>query len=219
MYPISFFTFKKELVGGPEGWETERHVETPEKALPVRPETSLTTPLGKRVSKPPEKLIMETEVETPQRQSKRSVRPPDKFEADSSPAPPPEKKMKLEPATPPVTADQTKPTSVSPSKKTDFVPIAPRKSPIPIAPAPTPAGTLKLKTFSKMNVKNQLSGEGAKNKTAAVEESEVGGATVDPKTTPQVSSSAHTGMTITKVKKSSAAPKAAQAPNSETINL
>ena len=80
MYPISFFTFKKELVGGPEGWETERHVETPEKTLPVRSNAPLTTPLGKRVSKPPEKLIMETEVETPQRQSKRSSKPPDKFE-------------------------------------------------------------------------------------------------------------------------------------------
>ena len=112
------------------------------------------------------------------------------FQADSSPAPPPEKKIKLETATPPAATGETKqPTTVTPPKKTEFVPIAPRKSPIPIAPAPSPAGTtgtLKLKTFSKMNVKNQLSGENGKNKTNVGEDSGGDAVTGDNKTAPKV---------------------------------
>ena len=80
MYPISFFTFKKEKVGGPPDWECEREgSETPEKkrAAPAPTVAPLPATLGKRVSKAPEKLIMETETETPQqatRTSKRSIR-------------------------------------------------------------------------------------------------------------------------------------------------
>ena len=99
MYPISFFTFKKELVGGPPDWEKERHVETAEK--PPRPAPGTVAPLadtlGKRVSKPPEKLIMETEkeAETPSRASKRTIRAPDKFDGDVV-QPPPAKQPRLE---------------------------------------------------------------------------------------------------------------------------
>ncbi len=81
---ISFFTFKKEKVGGPPDWECERDAgsETPEKKVATaQAQTPTVAPLaanlGKRVSKPPEKLIMETETETPQqatRTSKRSIR-------------------------------------------------------------------------------------------------------------------------------------------------
>ena len=84
MYPISFFTFKKEKVGGPPDWECERDWDSksPEKkAVTEHAQTPTVAPLadtlGKRVSKPPEKLIMETETETPQqatRTSKRSIR-------------------------------------------------------------------------------------------------------------------------------------------------
>ena len=84
MYPISFFTFKKEKVGGPPDWECERDGDSksPEKKVVTEhAQTPTVAPLadtlGKRVSKPPEKLIMETETETPQqatRTSKRSIR-------------------------------------------------------------------------------------------------------------------------------------------------
>ena len=84
---ISFFTFKKEKVGGPPDWECERDAgaETPERKVAtahaltptVAPLADTLNTLGKRVSKPPEKLIMETETETPQqatRTSKRAIR-------------------------------------------------------------------------------------------------------------------------------------------------
>ena len=170
MYPISFFTFKKEVVGGPPGWEVEREVE----ALEKPPQTSVVAPLaetlGKRVSKPPEKLIMETETETPTRTSKRAIKPPDKFDTETfSPA---SKQPRLEAAL----------TNPAPNK--------------PVKPAADLAdrnsGTLKLKNFSKMNVKNQIGGLRAEPEAELMELTE--------ESEPAASSAP--GMTITKVKKS-----------------
>ena len=149
MYPISFFTFKKELVGGPPDWEKERHVETAEK--PQRPAPGTVAPLadtlGKRVSKPPEKLIMETEkeAETPSRASKRTIRAPDKFDGDVV-QPPPAKQPRLE------SPGQQQPPQRRPTSDTEAA-ASPASS-----STGSSSGTLKLKTFSKMSVKNQLSG-------------------------------------------------------------
>ena len=182
MYPISFFTFKKELVGGPPGWEVEREVEAPEKPLPTSTAAPLAETLGKRVSKPPEKLIMETEreTETPTRTSKRTIKPPDKFDTDSySPA---SKQPRLDTGesvkssilTPVGQSKQSKPASVSDQQD---------KS----------SGTLKLKNFSKMNVKNQISGGGGR--------AEAEGDFLEMEDTDQTAAITP-GMTITKVKKS-----------------
>ena len=88
-YPISFFTFKKETVGGPEGWELVRQLSSPEPGPPTAAAAGGpgVAGLGKRVSKPPPKLVMETQSEvesgvTPTRTSKRTSRPPDKLEPD-----------------------------------------------------------------------------------------------------------------------------------------
>ena len=172
MYPISFFTFKKELVGGPPGWEVEREVEALEKPPPASVVSPLAETLGKRVSKPPEKLIMETETETPTRTSKRAIKPPDKFDTETfSPA---SKQPRLEAAlTNPVSNKLVKPSADLAEKNSG-------------------SGTLKLKNFSKMNVKNQigvLRAETDADLTELPEDSEPGAGN-----TP--------GMTITKVKKS-----------------
>ena len=88
-YPISFFTFKKETVGGPEGWELVRQLSSPEPGPPSAAAAGGpgVAGLGKRVSKPPPKLVMETQSEaesgvTPTRTSKRTSRAPDKLEPD-----------------------------------------------------------------------------------------------------------------------------------------
>ena len=209
MYPISFFTFKKELVGGPEGWEAERHVEAAERPLPVAKE-SLPAELGKRVSKPPEKLIMETEKEpdTPTRSSKRTIRPPDKFDVDqSSPGQPPAKQIKLDSS-----AVSDKPPVLTPQKKLTSVPV-PDSSPTTSsssAAAAEKSGTLKLKTFSKMNVKNQLSTAAAASSNKSKTEREEDIVVLDEGLTKEpVIPLSHSGMTITKVKKST----------TDTINL
>ena len=193
MYPISFFTFKKELVGGPPDWEKERHVETAEK--PQRPAPGTVAPLadtlGKRVSKPPEKLIMETEkeAETPSRASKRTIRAPDKFDGDVV-QPPPAKQPRLE------SPGQQQPPQRRPTSDTEAA-MSPASS-----STGSSSGTLKLKTFSKMSVKNQLSG----SKLTPAEAEDV--VVLDAE---EVGHS-QGGMTITKVKKT-------QGAGGDTINL
>ena len=172
MYPISFFTFKKELVGGPPGWEVEREVEALEKPPPASVVSPLSETLGKRVSKPPEKLIMETETETPTRTSKRAIKPPDKFDTETfSPA---SKQPRLEAAL----------TNPAPNKLV--------KPAVDLADKNSGSGTLKLKNFSKMNVKNQIGGLRAEPEADLMELTE--------ESEPAAGSAP--GMTITKVKKS-----------------
>ena len=93
-FPLTFFTFKKEAVGGPERGEIIRNIEDMAKAYESRgQESNQTTPslgLGKRVSKPPEKLVAEQPADpatlTPSRMSKRVSRPPGKYSEDEPPA-------------------------------------------------------------------------------------------------------------------------------------
>ena len=94
-FPTSFFSFKKEAVGGPEGGEIIRDAEDSAKAPESKAQESnqAGTPslvLGKRVSKPPEKLVAEQPAEsstlTPSRMSKRVSRPPGKYSDEEPPA-------------------------------------------------------------------------------------------------------------------------------------
>ena len=94
-FPMTFFTFKKEAVGGPEGGEVIRDAEDSTKAPESKYQESnqAGTPSlvsGKRVSKPPEKLVAEQPAEsstlTPSRMSKRVSRPPGKYSDEEPPA-------------------------------------------------------------------------------------------------------------------------------------
>merc|ERR1719341_2078946 len=94
-FPLTFFTFKKEAVGGPEGGEIIRDAEDSAKALESKAQESnqggtASLVLGKRVSKPPEKLVAEQPAEsstlTPSRTSKRVIRPPGKYSDEEPPS-------------------------------------------------------------------------------------------------------------------------------------
>jgi len=199
MYPINFFTFKKEPIGGPEGMEIIRNFSyTLEKASSgclSSPESPQKDTLGKRVSKPPEKLNVENaEPETPSRTSKRVIKPPDKFELDYSPVPKVAKvdtPDKIQLGTPIVKAkpEKAKLGEVeSSAEKQESAGKLPEK------------GILKLKMFSKMNVKNQLTGSDSSRNNSEVEDNDI--MVVDENVPKKVEMPIPSGMTITKVKKS-----------------
>eukprot|EP00090_Calanus_glacialis_P005869 TRINITY_DN14565_c0_g1_i1.p1 TRINITY_DN14565_c0_g1~~TRINITY_DN14565_c0_g1_i1.p1 ORF type:complete len:1588 (-),score=590.08 TRINITY_DN14565_c0_g1_i1:93-4856(-) len=212
MYPINFFTFKKEPINGPEGMEIIRNFSyTLEKASSgsiSSPESPQNDTLGKRVSKPPEKLIIENlEPETPSRASKRVIKPPDKLELDYTPA---TKVARVEvpeqPAPVPVQAPTPtpQPTERNRVKSTDIETEAERQE----SPSKLPEkGTLKLKMFSKMNVKNQLTGSDSSRNNSEAEDNDI--VVLDENVPQKVEIPIPSGMTITKVKKST----------SDTINL
>ena len=82
MYPLTFFTFRKEALGAPEGLEIVTYSSSkPEQSDPEMSSASETIQtLGKRVSKPPDKLITEVNNESAEvRSSKRVVKPPEKL--------------------------------------------------------------------------------------------------------------------------------------------
>lgn len=196
MYPINFFTFKKEPIGGPEGWEIIRNFSyTLEKASSgclSSPESPQKDTLGKRVSKPPEKLNVENaETETPSRASKRVIKPPDKFELDYSPVP---KVARVD------AQEKSAQSSISKHEKIktgDVEAQADKQE----SPGKLPEkGTLKLKMFSKMNVKNQLTGSDSSRNNSEVEDNDI--MVVDENAPKKVEIPIPTGMTITKVKKS-----------------
>eukprot|EP00092_Neocalanus_flemingeri_P034768 GFUD01037838.1.p1 GENE.GFUD01037838.1~~GFUD01037838.1.p1 ORF type:complete len:1533 (+),score=504.50 GFUD01037838.1:53-4651(+) len=204
MYPMTFFTYKKEPVGGPEGMEIVRHSSnTPEKPVSAIL-ASLVSPqkdtLGKRVSKPPEKLMIEsTEPDTPSRASKRVIKPPDKLELDYTPV---TKAARMEvsepshtPALKPLTMDFGKVLLKNPdvdmdAEKQESSNKMPEK------------GTLKLKMFSKMSVKNQLTGSDSSRNNSEAEDNDIQVLDDVKKIEMLHPQPIPSGMTITKVKKS-----------------
>ena len=181
--PMTFFTFKKEPVGGPEGAEVVRDSVNAKSPVVVAEEAEVAAGLGKRVSKPPEKLVAAAEVEaaaTPSRVSKRVSRPPGKYAEEEPPA----KVARTEERRP----------SKEETKKATAVP-----TPTKVVPPTTPV-LLKLKTFSKMGAdsRNQVVED-----KAPPEEADVIMVEGEPETAPAPQI---TNMTITKVKKTQPLP-------------
>jgi len=153
MYALSFFTFKKEAIGAPEGQEIIRYASgTPksaEKSKKSREEFSLTEGsggLGKRVSKPPEKLLLEIEkASTPKEKT------PAPTQREKTPAPK-EKTLKDMIPVQKLSTDST--------LKTGNLTESPRQSASTILKNQLPAGKglLKVKMFGKMKARNQMTG-------------------------------------------------------------
>lgn len=215
VFAASFFTFRKEPIGAPEGMEIIRELannpnKSRDKVTPVKTANRLVQDgfdkpevLGKRVSKKPEKLLLEMEKN-------------EKVEkAEKSPA------VKLSKST---TGSWKDPENIVKSPKKVVTTVS-KSKPLP------GLGLLKVKMFSKMKAKNQLSGsDGSKNNSEAEDNENHPPIEITPASDPLSDNSTKTSsitpsssttlarqttpsMTVTKVKKSSAPPQSSHFSN------
>ena len=156
MYPLTFFTFKKEVLGAPEGLEVVSYATSLSSAADVAessPSVEAGRSLGKRVSKPPEKLITEklnSEAAAAEARStpKRTIKPPEKLQPEST-------------TTTRVKKSETKVETASPKvdksglwKDPENIVQSPKKSVTTSNSAKGPGhGLLKVKMFSMLNAK------------------------------------------------------------------
>ena len=169
MYPLTFFTFKKEPLGAPEPMEVIRDANTAKSPAKASSNNTTHDHLEKRVSKNPERLINVKNKETlaekinkksvktsetsptataPEiRVSKRVIKPPEKLD----PQPTTPQVLKRKPPADPKPAPTT--TDASGLWKDPDNIMSPKKS-VTFATGKSGTGLLKVKMFSKLNAKN-----------------------------------------------------------------
>ena len=173
MYPLPFFSFKKEPLGAPEPMEIIRDANTTKSPAKQASETDDLSHqhLEKRVSKNPERLInqkakaqqkkgnkkvvkqaepspeMPTAAPTDVRSSKRVIKPPEIFEPEPTAPQQAKKKVSVD-----LTQSICKADSSGLWKDPDNI-MSPKKS-VTVSTGKSGTGLLKVKMFSKLNAKN-----------------------------------------------------------------
>ena len=156
MYPLTFFTFRKEPLGAPEGLEIVRYDSSKNETVSSPSHHDSIQSLGKRVSKPPDKLMETPEPSDSTRTSKRVSKPPEKLDPE-----PISKPKKLETESPSGSKPTKKLESLLKLNKVDNSglwkdPENIVQSPKKTVSAGKVGGLLKVKMFSMLNAKNEL---------------------------------------------------------------
>lgn len=171
MYPLTFFTFKKEPLGAPEGLEIVRYANSKNEILSSPSHHDSIQSLGKRVSKPPDKLMETPEPSDTTRTSKRVSKPPEKLDP--------------EPISKPKKSETESPSGSKPTKKLESL-LKPSKvdnsglwkdpenivqSPKKTVSAGKVGGLLKVKMFSMLNANNEVNTD---DNIACAEDDDIG---------------------------------------------